>query len=96
MADAAERKHQYTYGANSNLVIQRDRTGPRETGPSGEVTSISAVHANKLQSQFGSRLARSTKGAGSEFDERLKKANVRRIGTSFVIHCHHHLFILST
>ena len=43
MAEETEKRKQYKYQSNANLVIQRNEHGPRETGPTGESSSLASV-----------------------------------------------------
>eukprot|EP01083_Nonionella_stella_P140495 430948_1 len=75
MAEDTERIKQYTYGANSNLVIQRERPSHREMGPSGEVDTLSDISIQKLQAEFGSRVSREKP---KELEERMEKFHKKK------------------
>jgi len=73
--EKTEQARQYEYKANSNLVLQGEK-GPRESGPSSEVTSLAGkVSTSKMLRQMGDRVGRERP---AELEERVKKAQKKR------------------
>ena len=75
MAEQSQRDRQWTYAANSNLVLKAKRDGPIEADKySGEVSTLNGkLDGFKMGDRSGVARANNT-----ELDERIKNARLKR------------------
>lgn len=71
MAEKVARYKQYEYRANSNLVLQSERTGSRENEPTGEPESL----WNRMSGRMGDRAV--VRERDKELEEKLDKMRKR-------------------
>lgn len=75
MSEQAEKGKQFDYGATSNLVLSSER-GPRDQGPSGEVTTLAGKHSTReMIKKMGDRTTIDKTG---DLADRLGKSRKKR------------------
>lgn len=76
MSEQAEKGKQYDYGATSNLVLTSENRGPREQGPSGEVSTLAGkVSTRDMMKKMGDRMYTDK---SDDLSDRLKKSRKKR------------------